>query len=235
MILGVIDLAAITAHRKTTRPIPPAHLALACSYKFRMPNCLRNLGLCICLTVAGCASGYFPPIAPAAAPAQPNPVTINLRNRELAFNALVDVTDDYFNIRREERVRLAGDVLTEGRIETEPVIGASVLEPWRGDSVSSRSRWESTLQTIRRRAIIRVIPVEVGLQVEVMVLKELEDVRKPISATASDATFPRYDTSLERFQSTIGEFPIEAGWIPQGRDFELEQRIIMQLRKELGV
>ncbi|MDA7977638.1 MAG: hypothetical protein MPJ50_02575 [Pirellulales bacterium] len=160
-------------------------------------------------------------------------MTINLRNRELAFNTLVDVVDDYFNIRREERVRLAGDVLTEGRIETEPVIGSSVFEPWRGDSVSSRSRWESTLQTIRRRGIIRVIPVEVGLQVEVMVLKELEDVRKPLSAKASAATFPRYDTSLQRFQQTIGEFPIDAGWIPQGRDFELEQRIIGQLLQTL--
>ncbi len=195
----------------------------------------RKLWLVMCLTVCGCATTYFPGFGPGAAPSQPNPVTISLRNRELAFNTLVDVVDDYFDIRREERVRLAGDVLTEGRIETLPVIGASVLEPWRGDSVSSRSRWESTLQTIRRRAIIRVIPVESGVQVEVMVLKELEDVRKPISATASAATFPRYDTSLERFQQTVGEFPIEAGWIPQGRDFELEQRIIAQLRQKLGV
>lgn len=198
-----------------------------------MPKLLRTCCLFMLLTAGGCAGGYFSPTGGLPAPAQPNPITIPLQNRELAFNTLVDVVDDYFNIRREERVRLSGDVLTEGRIETEPVIGASVFEPWLGDSVSRQSRWESTLQTIRRRAIIRVIPVEAGLQVEVMVLKELEDVRKPLSATASAATFPRYDTSLERFQPTIGEFPIDAGWIPRGRDFELEQRIISQLQQRL--
>jgi hypothetical protein len=49
----------------------------------------------------------------------------------------VDAVDDYFRIEREERVRLIGGVLTEGRIDTFPITGSTV----------SRGRVDSTVRT----------------------------------------------------------------------------------------
>ncbi len=58
-------------------------------------------------------------------------------------------------------------------------------------------RWESTLQTYRRRATLRIIPDNQALQIEVVVLKELEDVARPAYATAGAATL-RHDSSPDR-------------------------------------
>ena len=63
-----------------------------------------------------------------------NPLFVPPMDRELLWNQTVDAVDDYFRIEREERVRLIGGVLTEGRIDTFPTIGSTILEPWRRDS-----------------------------------------------------------------------------------------------------
>ena len=81
----------------------------------------------------------------------PNPVLVPQSNRVLVWEQVVDVVDDYFRIERERRVRLVGNVLTEGLIDTFPQDGATWLEPHLGDTVGSFNRTESTLQTIRRR------------------------------------------------------------------------------------
>ena len=46
-----------------------------------------------------------------------------------------------------------GSTLTEGRIDTFPKPGATLLEPWDHDSADSYERLESTLQSIRRYAV----------------------------------------------------------------------------------
>jgi hypothetical protein len=129
-------------------------------------------------------------------------------------------------------VRLVGDVLIEGRIDTYPVDGSTLFEPWRHDSADSYEKLESTLQSIRRRAIVRVIPDQGGFLVDVAVFKELEDVRRPERATAGAATF-RNDQSLERFTEPVGGQSPTAGWIPRGRDPVLEQEIIAKLQTRL--
>ena len=55
---------------------------------------------------------------------------VPLSDREFLWNQLVDTIDNYFQIEREERVRLVGGVLTEGQIETFPLPGATIFEPW---------------------------------------------------------------------------------------------------------
>jgi hypothetical protein len=40
--------------------------------------------------------------------------------------------------------------------------GATILEPWRGDSVGWDERWEATLQSIRRIATMRLSPDSAG-------------------------------------------------------------------------
>jgi len=146
----------------------------------------------------------------------------------------VDIVDDDFEIEREEPVRQFQTVLTSGRIDTRPKIGATIFEPWHHDSPDRYARWEATLQSLRRRAEIRVDPRDGGYWVAVLVFKELEDVSQPLAATTSSATF-RNDSSLTRVVSPIGEQQVNAGWIPAGRDTVLEQRLIEKIALRFGL
>jgi hypothetical protein len=163
-----------------------------------------------------------------------NPLFVPAMDREFLWNQTVDAVDDYFRIEREERVRLIGGVLTEGRIDTFPTTGSTLLEPWRGDSTPGYEKWHATLQSIRRRAIVRVIPSEGGYLVDVQVLKELEDLDKPENATAGGATL-RHDGSLVRQEGAAGRFSHTLGWIALGRDASLEQKILADLAGRLGL
>jgi hypothetical protein len=157
-----------------------------------------------------------------------NPMFLPITDHELVWETVVDVVDDYFTIRREEPVRLIGDTLAEGWLDTLPSPAATVFEPWHLDSVGLAARTESTLQSIRRWAMVQVIPAEGGYWVDVAVFKELEDVRRPEHATAGAATL-RYDGSLTRVIDPMAEQEINEGWIPQGRDAALQQRILSHL------
>ena len=191
-------------------------------------SCL--LVVALVLTASGCrmfhASG--PP------PMLENPLFVPAMDRELIWNATVDAMDDYFRIEREERVRLIGGVMTEGRIDTFPTTGSTLLEPWRGDSTPGYEKWHATLQSIRRRGIVRVIPTEGGYLIDVQILKELEDLDKPEHATAGGATL-RHDGSLVRQEGAAGRFSHTLGWIPLGRDASLEQKILADLAARLGL
>ena len=118
-----------------------------------------------------------------------NPILVPVTDRDVAWDNIVDVIDDYFKIQREDRVHQIGDILSEGQIETFPQTGATFLEPWRGDSANFYERLESTFQSIRRKAVVRVIPDASGFLVDVTVLKELEDVERPMYATAAQQLF----------------------------------------------
>ncbi len=163
-----------------------------------------------------------------------NPIYVPAPNHDVFWNGVVDAVDDYFKIVREERVRQVGDLLTEGQIETRPEIGSTLLEPWNGDSVGYYQRLESTLQSIRRQAFVRVIPETGGFLVDVAVFKELEDVARPQHATASAAAF-RTSPSIIRYVEPVGDEPANVGWIPQGRDVLLEQQILGQIAAQFGV
>ena len=162
-----------------------------------------------------------------------NPTLLPAADYQCVWETVVDVVDDYFAVDREEPVRLVGDTLTEGRLDSYPLVGATIFEPWLHDSADWQQRMESTLQSIRRRAVVRVIPAEKGFWVEVAVFKELEDVVHPEHSTAGAATF-RYDNTLTRVVNPVSEQEINEGWIPQGRDAVLEQRILGQMRARFG-
>jgi hypothetical protein len=173
-------------------------------------------------------------VTPHAALAQ-NPMYVPLSDREFLWNQLIDTLDDYFEIQREERVRLVGGVLTEGQVETLPLPGATMLEPWREDSSPGFERRYATLQSIRRRAIVHVRPqTDGGYLVDVAVYKELEDLSQPeFSSVNVDGL--RTDGTLVRPEKNLRLGPVTLGWIPVGRDMALEQRILTQLRGRLGV
>ena len=164
-----------------------------------------------------------------------NPVQIPPGEPELVWETVIDVLDDYFEIdeHNSEPLRQVDNFVLEGHVETMGRIGATVLEPWRHDSANLHERIESTVQSIRRKAVVRVIPDETGYKVDVAVYKYLEDVIKPEHSSAGAATF-RYDDSLNRVVNPVLEAPIDAGWILLGRDMALEQRIIAQILSRTG-
>lgn len=179
------------------------------------------------VATSGCAALGQPQAA------LPNPLPVGPANPDVLWDQVVDVVDTYFTIDREERVRLQGDLLTVGRIDTFPQSGATLLEPWRRDAATLYERWLGTLQTLRRTALVQVIPNENGYLLDVAVFKELEDLRRPENSTAGAATL-RNDDSLVHFSEPIGEQPINVGWIPLGRDAALEQRILQQVTQRLS-
>ena len=162
-----------------------------------------------------------------------NPLFIGVTDRDLLWNQLVDSLDTYFDIEREEQVKLAGEILTEGRIETEPRAAATLLEPWNSDSTTRFDAWQATLQSIRLSALVRVVPVDAGYRIEVVVQKELEDVAQPERRTA-DGTALRHDGSIARDQDRIENGSTTLGWIPLGRDIALEQRILADIQSRLS-
>ena len=170
-----------------------------------------------------------------------NPIFVPVDDHELVWSQVVDAMDDYFQIQSEERVQFIGGVITEGRIETIPRSGATLLEPWRRDSTRGFEKIHATLQSVRRRASARLMPVANGYSIEVAVFKELEAVDRAEHATIGGSTL-RYDDSLVRGDRVIAEAdthaitdaPITLGWIAQGRDVTLEHEILANIRARLG-
>jgi hypothetical protein len=180
------------------------------------------------------AQPWTNPIAPPVAVYFDNPMFLPGNNPQQVWETISDVVDDYFRIDREDPVRLVGNTLTEGRLDAFPEVGATILEPWRHDSADSYEKLESTVQSVRRYAQVRVIPAQGGFLVDVAVFKQFEDVTHPAHASAGAATF-RNDSSLTRVVNPLGEEEIHKGWISVGRDRALEQRILAQLRDRFGL
>lgn len=197
---------------------------------------------------SGAVVGTDGPVMPAGPANAPNTVTIPPIDAEVVWNRLVDVVDDYFKVSREQRVVFAAGMPTEGLIETFPQTGATLLEPWRADSVGFYERLECTLQSIRRRSVIRMQPDPAGWRIEAVVTKELENLPRPMRATTGGASFRnddslyRYGTPLPTLGQQVGDQPRpvaspsrSAGWIPLGRDPLLEKRMLDTFLARLGV
>ncbi|MFO0950270.1 MAG: hypothetical protein U0835_03790 [Isosphaeraceae bacterium] len=174
------------------------------------------------LGLGGCAS-FSRVIAPR--PVCENPLIIPSADFETIWTETVGVVDEYFDIRSENRLARS--------IVTDPVLGATLLEPWRGDSVGFNERLESSLQTIRRFARVQIDPVPGrGFAVKVEVLKELEDLPKPDRQSAGRAVFNN-DFPVNRTREIVGPVPIPQQWIPRGRDTALEQAILNKIKDAL--
>ncbi|MDZ4850174.1 MAG: hypothetical protein SGI77_12890 [Pirellulaceae bacterium] len=159
-----------------------------------------------------------------------NPVPLAEQDPEFLWLQIVDTVDDYFRIKTEQRFRRDSEQWLEGNIETYPEIGATKLEPWRKDAVKGFQRWQSTFQTIRRTAYIRVTPMATGYSMSIEVMKELEDVDRSVSSGEGSASV-RHDGGIVRSDNQLTGLPITLGWIRQENDTELEQKI---LREVLG-
>ena len=155
-----------------------------------------------------------------------NPLVVPSGDFETVWNASVVAVDEYFDIASERR--------EQRKIVTNPKTGATLLEPWEGDSVGFQERLESSLQSIRRIAIVTVDPATngQGWAVRVEVRKELEDLLQPDRQSLGRAVFNNIQT-VNRSREVVGPVQIPNGWIPRGRDTKLEQAIIAKIRASL--
>lgn len=189
---------------------------------------LRACGLAVlALHCGGCMSGPLVDnpgrVANVSAYADSNPVYIPLGPLAygLVFEKSLDVVDDYFEIAYANRY--------DGRIESFPRIAPGVEQPWKPGSPDLAQRLLATFQTIRHRALLRITPADDGgFFVDVKVFKELEDLPRPIRATAGAASF-RSDNTVERQFEVVDATVVDADWIPIGRDVKLEQAILHRL------
>jgi hypothetical protein len=162
----------------------------------------------------------------------PNPMIVPMMDRWYLMDQISDELDDYFRIYREDRIRVIDGVMTEGFIETHPQIGGTLLEPWKKDSSPGFELNQSTLQTIRRYAKVRVIPFANSYQIELQVFKELEDLERPVGSPFSGPILRQYH-SLGANTTQAPAQLTASGWIPQGRDFQLEQTILGNIQSRL--
>jgi hypothetical protein len=163
-----------------------------------------------------------------------NPLQVNVQDTEFLWNQIVDVVDDYFEIKSEQRPTRDETQWYQGKLETHPQIGATYFEPWRKDALEGYQRWQSTLQTMRRTAVIRVIPIDGGFSVAAEVVKELEDVDR--SQYSSEGTsVARHDGTIVRTDTGLVGQPNNLGWIRQENDQQLEQRILREILGRVSI
>jgi len=234
----VLPLAPTVAH---CQEILPAPAAVPPPPAAGQPNPFAPLP-------EGTVIGPSGPMVPAPPPPPKNSVVIPPLDAETVWTQMVDVVDDYFKISAEQRVVFSNGIPAEGRIDTFPQTGSTLLEPWRGDSIGFRERLEATLQSIRRIGMMRLSPDPGGWRIEAVVRKELENMPRPMQATAGGASFRnddslyRYGTPLPTLGQQVGDQPRPVaaptpnlGWIPLGRDPLLEQRMLAKVLARLGV
>jgi len=162
------------------------------------------------------------------APQPHNPIFVENYDHEFLWAIVVDVIDTHFEIERQIPMRLHGNVLTEGHIQTKPKIGASLAEFWHADSVGFAERLDSTLQTIRRRVEVHIVPETGGYTIDVRVFKELEDNPQPLRAVANASNL-RFRDDANEFADRIDINPSAAGWFIIERDTALEHRLLLEI------
>jgi hypothetical protein len=154
-----------------------------------------------------------------------NPVWVPLGHDAYGevFEKVLDIVDDYFEIEYANRF--------DGRIVTVPRVSPGFERPWMPGSPDCYQRFEATLQSIRHRGDVSIEPApDGGFFVKVIIYKELEDLARPIRASAGIAAF-RSDPTVERQYQVVDPETIDANWAPRGRDVEMEQLILQRIKK----
>ena len=154
-----------------------------------------------------------------------NPANVGPVDPDFLWRMIVDTVDDHFRIDSEQPVRRDNMNWLEGRLTTFPEVSGTSFEPWRGDAARGFERLQSTFQTVRRTATVRVVNEPTGYQISVEVIKEQEDVDQSQFAAAGAAS-QRHDGSIIRNENQIRQLPITLGWFEIGRDLDLERRIM---------
>ena len=193
---------------------------------------MAALAAVVAMGLGGCATG---PLLenPAFVRADPtvsveNPVYVPQGGHyyNTVFEKVLDVVDDYWD-------EIADANRYSGRIDTFPRVAPGVVQLWKPGSPDFRQRLLATAQSIRHYARVRIDAApDGGFFVDVKVYKELENVSRPIRATAGAAAF-QGDSTVERQFEVIDATATDSGWIPAGRDLQLEQVLLQRIRQRM--
>jgi hypothetical protein len=182
--------------------------------------------------MTGCVSGpsydNSVTIGDAPPPAVTNPAYVPLGPPDYAtvFEAVIDTIDDYFEIAQANRY--------DGRIRTFPRVAPGFEQPWRPGSPDGAERFLVTLQSYAYTCDVVIQPGEQGgYQIFLTVNRYLEDLPRPIRATAGAAAF-RSDNTVDRRFEVVDPSRPDVGWIPKGREPFLEQRLLRKIEDRLS-
>jgi hypothetical protein len=193
----------------------------------------QGLLIALLLAAGGCASGSLRNPQTLVRPetfSPDNQITITPSEAGPAayavlFDRVLDVIDDYFDIESENRY--------DGRIVAKPRICPGIEQPWKPGSPDFFERALATAQTYRHRSFVLIQPSEDGgYIIGVTVFKELEDLPKPSRDSAGGANF-RSTATIERQFEIVDPSIVDTNWIPKGRDFALEQKILNKIQRQL--
>lgn len=197
-----------------------------------MGRWFRRAGGALAVGLAGCAA-----VPPLDNPALVHPSECSVENPVLlapglptpdgyaeVYERILDAVDDYFEIKPGSRYA--------GQVDTLPRIAPGYEQFFKPGSPDPHERLLATFQTLRHTAVVRVSAGERGgYRVYVEVNKELEDIARPISATAGGAVF-RDAPTVDRRVEVVGAVAAPArNWIPAGRDHAFEQEILRKIQQ----
>jgi hypothetical protein len=183
------------------------------------------------LLLAGCATGPLleSPVSVGVpvqqVEAEPNPLYVPqgpMSYRKVVEHCLNVLNSFQFEISQVNEF--------QGYIETMPRTAPGVLLFLKPGNPDFYERVLATFQSYRHRATINIQPAQTGgFYITVTVYKELEDLPRPTRAT-SGAIF-RVDNNVARQYSVIDPTIYESNWIPKGRDMEIEQILLQQIKR----
>jgi hypothetical protein len=194
----------------------------------------RTLWVGLMLMLSGCATAPMMDGPPLVAPGDtcaslqnPTFVAFGPQDYGMVFEKAIQVMQESgFQIQETNRY--------DGRIETFPRTAPGLGQPVKAGNSSFYDRTLFTFQSYRHRASMKIFPADndTGFFIQVVIFKELEDLPRPVRATAGAVLF-RSDNSVERQFEVIDPSILESNWIPRGRDTALEQEILQRLRQAL--
>lgn len=117
-----------------------------------------------------------------------------------------------------------------GRIETEPLVGASWFEFWRQDTIGCDQVAEASLHTVLRRVSVSVAPAEGGSEVAVTAVKGRRSVPGEGEPGVGES-FSLYRTPRMTMERPDALRDGAETWVEMGRDTRLEQRILSRIRR----
>jgi hypothetical protein len=193
------------------------------------------MGLAVgCGVLSGCALPFMDHHRqPTPLPAVTNPLFIPQQDAQFVWRQIADSVDDDFQIAKEEPLRVVDGILTEGTLETWPLVGSTLLEPWREDSTPGYEKLFATLQSIRRRVVVVARPATGGYEIEVQAHTELENLPQSENTMFSRELIIPENAIGESTEPAV-EIPSGIrGWIPKGRDRSLERALLLDMRQRL--
>ena len=143
---------------------------------------------------------------------------------------VADAVDDIFVIADANRY--------DGRIETAPRIAPGLGQPFKPGSPNFYERTLATFQSMRHRCFVLIQPEtdpttqNVVYNVSVTVFKELEDVPAPLRNAGVSGAF-RSDATVDRTFEVVDPSVVSTSWIPKGRDYPLEQKLLRKIREKV--